>query len=208
MTISTSNGFPVVHTTDGTLPTAKSPVYRSPVALPRGGTVNAASLASNEQIGMMASKSFPGYAPTGWKVVDVDGREPSPAGSAANAIDGDPSTLWQNGDSPLPHSLTVDMGRTLRIGGFSYFPRQDRDLTGVVENFRFETSADGTHWTTEHEGHFGNIKNNPVVQEVPFAPVTARFFRFTALKEVNGNNATSAAEISVLPAETGDCPHR
>ena len=149
VTISDTAGLPVVYTTDGTMPTPKSPVYRSPVALPRGGTVNAAAVASNEQVGMMASKSFSGYAPTGWKVVAVDGREPGPTENAARAIDGDPSTFWQSEDSPLPHSLTVDMGRELRVGGFSYLPRQDRDLTGVVQDYRFETSADGTNWTTD-----------------------------------------------------------
>ena len=201
VTIRDSNGLPVVYTTDGAVPTDKSTVYRSAIALSRGGTVNAASLASDGQIGMMASKSFSGYSPTGWKVVAVDAQEPSSTGSAANAIDGNPSTLWQSGDSPLPHSLTVDMGHELRIGGFSYLPRQDsnNNRDGVVEGYRFETSADGKNWTTDMEGHFGNIKNNPVVQEVPFAPVTVRFFRFTALKEVNGNNAASVAEISVLP---------
>ena len=76
----------------------------------------------------------------------------------------------------------------------------------MVEAYRFETSADGTDWTTKSEGHFANIKNNPVVQEVPFTPITVALLRFTALNEVNGNNATSATEISVLPAETGDGP--
>ena len=204
VTISSTEGFPVVCTTDGTLPTPQSPVYRAPLALPRGGTVNAAAIASEGQLGMLASKSFSGYAPAGWKV--VNGQEPSPNGSAAAAIDGDPSTLWQSGGSPLPHSLTVDMGGELRIGGLCYLPRQDRDLTGVVESFRFETSANGTDWATESEGRFANIKNNPVVQEVPFASVTARFFRFTALKEVNGNSAVSAAEISVLPAKAENGP--
>lgn len=203
VTIRDSTGLPVVYTTDGAMPTLKSPVYRSPVALPRGGTVNAAAVASDGQIGMMASRSFPGYAPAGWKVTDVDGREPGPTDSAAKAIDGDPSTVWQSGGSPLPHSLTVDMGRELQISGFSYLPRQDRDLAGVAQDYRFETSADGTHWRTDSEGSFANIKNNPVVQEIPFAPITARFFRFTALKEVSGNDAVSAAEISVLPAEAG-----
>jgi hypothetical protein len=31
------------------------------------------------------------------------------------------------------------------------------------------------------------------------APVNPRFFRFTALKELNANGWTSVAEISVLP---------
>ena len=58
---------------------------------------------------------------------------------------------------------------------------------GTVENYRFETSADGVNWTTNiASGSFANIQNNPSLQEVSFAPVNARFFRFTSLQEVNG----------------------
>ncbi len=76
----------------------------------------------------------------------------------------------------------------------------------MVERYRFETSVDGKSWTPNIEsGRFGNIRNNPVLQEVQFAPVNARFFRFTALGESGSEVSASAAEISVLPAksETG-----
>jgi len=46
-----------------------------------------------------------------------------------------------------------------------------------------------------------NNRNNPSLQKVSSAPVNAQFFRFTALTEINANGWTSAAEISVLPAE-------
>lgn len=93
------------------------------------------------------------------------------------------------------------MGKSHRFRGFCYLPRQDGNPNGTVENYRFETSLDGTNWTTNIVyGTFTNIRNNPSLQEVSFAPVNARYFRFTALKEINGNGWTSAAEISVLPA--------
>jgi alpha-L-fucosidase len=72
----------------------------------------------------------------------------------------------------------------------------------VVEKFRFETSEDGSHWTTNIvSGRFDNIQNNPSLQEVDFAPVSARYFRFTSLRAIWGSGWTSAAEISVLPAD-------
>ena len=52
-------------------------------------------------------------------------------------------------------------------------------------------------------GRFGNIRNNPALQEVQFDPTNARYFRFTALQEINTNGWMSAAEISVLPAPEG-----
>jgi alpha-L-fucosidase len=97
--------------------------------------------------------------------------------------------------------ITVDMVTTHRIGGFTYLPRQDGLLNGVVEKYRFETSADGVTWTTNiAEGSFANIQNNPSLQEVSFASVSARYFRFTSLQAIWNSGLTSAAEISVLPA--------
>ena len=72
VTIGENKGLAVVYTTDGTMPTPQSAVYRGPIELPRGGTVNAACLAADGRIGMMASKSFSGFSPTGWKIVATD----------------------------------------------------------------------------------------------------------------------------------------
>jgi len=142
--------------------------------------------------------------PIGWKVVGVDSQEMAGGNNAAaNAIDNNSSTIWHtrwNGDLALPHYMAVDMGVVHRIAGFTYLPRQDGNPNGTVEKYRFETSMDGVNWTTAiAEGTFANIRNNPSLQQATFAPVNARFFRFTALREVNGNGWTSAAEISVLP---------
>jgi len=203
ITISSAKGLPVVYTLDGTVPTSKSVVYRSAVALPRGGTVTATCIAPDGRLGMAASKYFAGLTPTGWKVVSVDSEEA--ISLASYAIDGDPATIWQTrqkADLALPHQLTVDMGTPRRIAGFTYLPRRDGSRNGIVESYSFETSVDGHNWTTDVDsGHFGNMQNNPELQEVSFAPVNARFFRFTALHGLDSGSSTSAAEISVLPAE-------
>ena len=201
--ISSANGLPVVYSMDGTAPTSKSAVYSSPVALPRGGTVQATCLAPDGRLGMMASKYFAGLAPIGWKVMNIDSEDAD--NPAVHAIDGNPATIWQtrlNADLALPHHIAVDMGSVHRIAGFTYLPRQKESHEGVVDTYRFETSVDGQHWITDVDsGRFWNIENNPVLQEVPFTPVNARYFRFTALKEIGTHGLTSAAEISVLAAE-------
>jgi alpha-L-fucosidase len=201
VSLSDAKGLTIVYTTDGTVPTAKSAVYRTPLDLTSGGTVNAACVGKDGRIGMIVSKNVSGYAPLGWKVVAVDGQAVAQADTAAaNAIDGKASTIWQLAEGALPHSLTVDMGHELKIAGFSYLPRQDRNAGGVVDTYKFETSIDGQNWTAAvDQGRFGNIRNNPVLQEVAFKEVNARYFRFTALREVSGNNATSVAELTVLP---------
>ncbi len=187
------------------MPTPKSAVYRSPLALSNGGTVYAACVGPDEHLGMAALKHFAGLAPIGWKVVSVDSED---AGApAVNAIDDHPATEWQTrpgADSGGSHQITVDMGSVCRIAGFAYLPRQDRMHNGMVDAYRFETSVDGQNWTTDIDaGHFGNIRNNPEPQEAPFAPVDARYFRFTALHSFSPNGVASAAEISVLPADSG-----
>jgi alpha-L-fucosidase len=102
----------------------------------------------------------------------------------------------------VPRDATFrDMGAMHRIAGFTYLPRQDGLLNGVVEKYRFETSADRATWKTHiADGSFDNIRNNPSLQQVAFAPVNARYFRFTSLQAIWGSGWTSAAEISVIPA--------
>jgi len=207
--VSLSNlaGHKMVYTVDGSVPTAKSAVYSAPIALPIdcSVTVRAASLLPDGRFGIVGSRVFAGLMPIGWNVVSVDSDETIGAdNAAARAIDGDSSTFWHtrwNADQRQPHSLTVDMGKTHRIGGLTCLPRQDGALNGVVERFRFETSEDGSNWATNVvSGRFANIQNNPSLQEVSFAPVNARHFRFTSLRAVWNSGWTSAAEISVLPA--------
>jgi len=203
VTLSSALGIPIVYTLDGTVPTSTSTAYRSAVSLPRGGEIYAACVAPDGRLGMVTSKYFAGLAPIGWKVVSADSQETN--SPASYATDGNPSTIWQtrlNADRPLPHQITVDMGSVQRIAGFTYLPRQDGSHDGIVEDYHFETSVDGHNWITNVDsGRFGNIQNNPELQEVRFSEVNARFFRFTALKEIGSNGLTSAAEISVLPAE-------
>ncbi len=208
VTLGHPHPLPIVYTVDGTEPTAKSPVYQSPIPLPEGGTVRAAILMPDGRLGLAASKTAVGFAPTGWKVVpETRANAGAPDFPATNAIDADARTFWQERvpatESAHPR-LTIDMGRVHRIGGFAYQPRQDWNFQGVVDRYQFETSVDGKRWTIQvASGEFGNIRNNPMLQEVTFAPVEARFFRFTALHDVDDNGWIGAAEITVLPEKSG-----
>lgn len=196
----------IVYTIDGTTPTTNSAVYGAPIKLPLSGTVKATAVLPNGQLGIMGARTFAGLVPSGWKVVAVDSEETAGGNNAAAlAVDGDSSTYWHtrwSADMKLPHAIAIDMGVAHHIGGFTYLPRQDASLNGTMEKFRFETSLDGVNWTTNiAEGSFANIRNNPTLQQVNFAPVHARYFRLTALQEIYNNGWASAAEISVVPVE-------
>lgn len=212
ITLTHPHQLPIVYTIDGTEPTAKSPVYSAPIPLPEGGAVQAAILTRQGNLGLVASKTVVGLAPTGWKVVRATNAiGSSPEFSDTNAIDADASTLWRERattcEAACP-TLTIDMGSARRIGGFAYLPRQDWVFVGVVDRYKFETSLDGTHWTMNVEsGVFGNIRNNPMLQEITFTPIEARFFRFTALHDVDENGWVGAAELTVLPAPPASKAH-
>jgi alpha-L-fucosidase len=207
LTLTHPAGGRIVYTTDGSTPTPASPTYAGPIKLPAAGVVKTARILPDGRAGVVGTRTFAGLVPSGWKVVAVDSEEVTQGHNpAAFAIDGDSTTYWHtrwSGDLKLPHAITVDMGQVHRIAGFTYLPRQDNQLNGTVVNFRFETSIDGVEWTTRIEqGTFANVRNNPDLQIQRFAPGDARLFRFTALGEVWGNGWTSAAEVSVIPADT------
>jgi alpha-L-fucosidase len=191
-------GGTIVYTVDGSAPTAASPVYRAPLSVSGSGIVKAARLLPGGRLGVVGVRDFTGLSPRGFTVVAADGEDGGHA--AALAIDGDPATFWQ---TPWGggRSIRVDMGTLHRIAGLAYLPRQDGQVAGTAVNYRFETSADGTHWQAAIDrGTFANVHNNPDLQTVRFAPVAARFFRFTVLDDVWRSGSASAAELSVIPA--------
>jgi alpha-L-fucosidase len=201
--ISHAAGGTLVYTTDGSAPNAGSAVYSAPLALAASGVVRAARLLPGGRLGVVGRRDFIGLSPRGWKVAAVDREQAGQPGGFA--IDGDPATYWDTGwgaELKPPHAITVDMGQVHRIGGLVYVPRQDGQLNGTVENYRFDTSEDGVRWTTAIErGTFANIRNNPDSQQARFAAVNARYFRFTALDDVWRNGTTTVAELSVIPAD-------
>jgi alpha-L-fucosidase len=207
MSVAHPHPLPIVYSVDGQPPSAASSLYDGPIPLPEGGTLQAAVLTPEGRLGLVAIKRVVGLAPRGWTVVSVTGAV-SRDFVASQAIDGDVSTLWKaRGSDAEPATLaglTVDMGRPRRIGGFAYQPRRDWVFEGVVDRYRFETSLDGERWTTQvGSGAFDNIKNNPALQEVSFTFTEARYFRFTALRDVERSGWANVAEITVLPPRPG-----
>jgi len=209
VTLAHPHGLPIAYTLDGSEPTVASARYEAPIELPEGGTINAAVITKDGQMGLGASRTIVGAAPKGWKIKGRETSDTSEPGFASdNVIDANPGTYWRERASAVgtAHpSITVDMGAVRAIGGFAYLPRQDWVFIGIVDRYRFETSIDGVTWTTQvAAGAFGNIRNNPMLQEVFFAaPVSARFFRFTALHDVDDNGWVGAAELTVLPPKNG-----
>lgn len=140
-----------------------------------------------------------------WKLVSADSEQVD-EGPAKNAIDGDPDTYWHTQYDPVmakhPHQLIVDLGHEQSIGGFRYVPRQDGGVNGRVKKYAFFVSRDGQTWTGPvASGEFANTADPSSVKLKP--AVKARYFKFVALSEVNGQPYATAAEIDVLRAAGG-----
>lgn len=201
VTLSAGVGEGIRFTLDGSEPTDVSPLYSSPISLASGGTVKAVAWRTNGSHSLAATKSF-GIAPAGWTATADTAQGSNPA---SYAIDGNHSTIWHTAldgggqSTPQPHSLTIDMGAVRWLRGFTYLPRQDGSANGTVSSWRCESSENGTSWSSVASGTFGNIKNNPVEQQVIFPQIVhTRFLRFISSAEVNGATFASAAEIGLL----------
>jgi len=208
VTLTAGPGTRVRYTTDGSAPTATSPVFTQALPLPRGGTIAAAVFAADHPgacaigAGTAVVRRF-GLAKERWRVVAADSEETSAHdGRAANAIDEDPASLWHTEWSqrqPPPHWLVLDLGSAMRFTALGYLPRQDGHAAALVERCAVYASQDGQAWGEPvATGRFDNIQANPIEQIVRFpAPVTARFIKFVALGMGLGQPYASAAELNL-----------
>jgi hypothetical protein len=135
------------------------------------------------------------------RVVFVDSEElVGDDGSADNAIDGNPDTIWHTEwytTSPEhPHKLDIALGGTYEVWALSYLPRQDGQVNGTVLRYAIYVSMDGVKWGNAVAT--GTLTKNATEKEVVFKGRVGRFVRFVAHSESNGNPWTSAAEINIL----------
>lgn len=191
--IETDGDYKIFYTTDGRTPTEESAEYRKPVEFDSPGTVKAVYVNREDgSIGPVATLNL-GYAKDEWKSDD-----------AGKAFDDDASSHWK-GDS-APATFEVDMGKEQEVAAFSYLPRQDKTTEAMTDQYKLELSRNGRDWDTVAEGEFSNLRANPIELKVNFEPATARYFRFTGKRALDGKGVT-VAEINMFPEEKEDKPH-
>ena len=169
------------------------------------------------ELGGNIGATGPAVSKLGWTTTATSQETAGENGSAANATDNTPYTMWHSKysspSSTLPQSLTVDLGNVQRLSGTKYLPRQDGGRGGRIKDYEVSVSKDGTTWTPAVEGTFDwyptydkspGDKNWPMEwseEIMPFtADVDARFVRLTALSSYVESYA-SVAEFNVIKAQ-------
>ncbi|MEE8610849.1 MAG: alpha-L-fucosidase [Sphingomonas aquatilis] len=115
-------------------------------------------------------------SPRDWTVVTAT------APGAEALLDGDGSTVWsQPAPTTTPASVTLDMGKTQTVAGFSLTPWRHPDkVSAPPRGYTAETSTDGKTWTPAAQGEFQNIAYALSTQRIPFTtPRPVRYLRLT-----------------------------
>jgi beta-galactosidase len=76
-----------------------------------------------------------------WKIVYADSEEITSANNAADKLfDQQESTFWQTESAARnpghPHQVVIDMGEEVKLRGFRYLPRSDRNPRGIIKDYR------------------------------------------------------------------------
>lgn len=141
---------------------------------------------------------------TNWTLQSVNSEQTGD--EATRAFDNNTSTFWHTQWSPsspdYPHEIQIDLGESYNLEAFSYLPRQDGSQNGMIKDYEFYVSADGSNWGTAVKA--GTWNSTTDMKKEFFTPKTGRYIRLVGISEVNGNAWASAAEIDVYGAlDTG-----
>ncbi|MDE6451526.1 MAG: discoidin domain-containing protein [Odoribacter sp.] len=175
---------------------SKAKEYKQPFTLREKGTVTAWF---KDTPGIKTKITFEKIESIRTVVVYASSQEAG-EGNASHLTDGDPNTIWHTMYSVTvakhPHWVDLDAGEVKNVKGFTYLPRQNGN-NGNVKDYTIHISLDGKTWGSPI--HKGTFANNNKEKRVEFSkPVKARYIRFTALSEQNGQDFASGAEITIL----------
>jgi hypothetical protein len=125
--------------------------------------------------------------------------------AAANAIDGDPNTMWHTPwDEPapkFPHELVIALPKPVKVTGITCLPRQDGNRNGAIKDYAVHTSADGKDWGAPIAK--GAFKRDANLRTVKFTkPVETKHLRFVALDSFDPSKPyASLAELDIITGE-------
>ena len=172
----------------------------APVALKSGDKIVAWAGRTNFTASPLSTFEVPTIADKSGFAIKYVSSQQRDEGEAEHLIDGDPDTYWHTEYgltlTKHPHTVDIDLGEVKSFKAIAYLPRQD-SANGRVVQYRFAVSDDAKTWSNLAEGKFPNSNARQTVELGH--TVSARYLRFVALSEVNGQDFASAAEIEVIP---------
>ena len=174
----------------------KGNVYTEPINLRAGGKI---TTWYKDNPSVKTSMSFAKIESVPLQVVFASSQEPG-SGNATNLVDGDPATIWHTMYSitlaKYPHWIDFDAGEPKLMKGFTLLPRQS-GTNGWVKDYEIYVSQDGKQWGEPICK--GSFEANASLKKVMFSkPVKARYIRFRALNEQNGQDYASGAEFTLI----------
>lgn len=183
----------VYYTLDGSVPTTKSLKYTA--SFQPVGKVEVSAIAFEPASGKSSPVCHEKFdlPRNDWKIQGINEEK------ADAILDGNPATAWHQAKAlKMPVDLVVDLGKEQNLCGFKYYPDQGIWGPGIITNYQFYISVNNVDWKLVSEGEFSNIKNNPLWQIRKFAPEKARYFKFRALKNTEGNDNVGYAEVDII----------
>ncbi|WP_339903626.1 alpha-L-fucosidase [uncultured Cyclobacterium sp.] len=182
------------YTLDGTEPNTESMLYEGPFQLEHG-EVKAAAFGKNDR-GTIAKALF-GAIKANWKIVGASSSENNH--EASKAIDGNKETYYKaKGRENGGQQLTVDIGTSLTITGFTYLP-PSADKEGMIALGTIYYSSDGSNWQPLEHFEFGNLINDPSLRRHYFKkPIETRFIKLEAKRIAGGHRFAAIAELGFL----------
>ncbi|MFC7276678.1 discoidin domain-containing protein [Paractinoplanes rhizophilus] len=157
-------------------------------------------------------RANPTLSRTGWTISADSQETKNEDGRAIRAIDGPYATFYHSQYTPapakpLPHMLTINMGKVQAVGGMWMMPRPSASKNGRIGTYKIQTSLDGATWTTRIGD--GKFADSAALQTVVFPPVDAKYVRLIATSEAGNRGPwTSVAELDVLGASGSVAPKR
>ncbi|MFQ4150127.1 family 20 glycosylhydrolase [Arthrobacter sp. LAPM80] len=121
----------------------------------------------------------------------------------SNAIDGDPNTFWGTAwtpsDAPLPHTITVDLGKEMSICAVNALPRQGTSTgaaNGRIKDYElYVSNTAGSVGSKVAQGAFPNLASLQIVALE--TPAVGRYLTLKALSEQANKPWTTLAELTV-----------
>lgn len=183
----------IFYTTDGTHATTGSKRYTTPFLTDGKIEINAIAFdAVTKKQSSETNEKFD-VVKKNWKIIGINDDK------AYAILDGNSETAWhQNSAAKLPADLIIDLGKEENLIGFKYLPDQSLWGGGLISQYQFFVSNNGTDWNLVSDGEFSNIKNNPLWQMKMFNEAKARFIKLRTIKNVENNNNIGYAEVEVI----------